>query len=161
MATPKVGADIESICGKCGDVWHVVVAKVGDKIARVQCKQCLGSHRHKPPEGSAAAAAIIRARAPGTRTTAPRKAAAPPPEPGPRVAADPSRPPRPYRATETWRQGDRIQHPTFGAGVVESDAGPGKIHVWFPGGRRILAQAKADSTLSTPPPRKPNDDDAG
>ena len=25
--TPAVGADIESICRKCGDVWHVVVAK--------------------------------------------------------------------------------------------------------------------------------------
>ena len=28
--TPAVGADIESLCSKCGDVWHVVVAKVGD-----------------------------------------------------------------------------------------------------------------------------------
>ena len=35
-----VGKDIESICGKCGDVWHVVVAKMGEQIAKVQCKQC-------------------------------------------------------------------------------------------------------------------------
>ena len=36
----KVGADVEALCGKCGDVWHVVVAKVGDRVAKVQCKQC-------------------------------------------------------------------------------------------------------------------------
>ena len=35
-----VGADVESLCSKCGDVWHVVVAKVGDQIVRV-----LESHR--------------------------------------------------------------------------------------------------------------------
>ena len=43
-----VGQDIESICNKCGDVWHVVVAKVGDKIAKVQCKECNGYHRYRP-----------------------------------------------------------------------------------------------------------------
>ena len=31
----KVGQDIESICGKCGDVWHVVVAMNGTAIAKV------------------------------------------------------------------------------------------------------------------------------
>src|SRR5678815_1711262 len=36
-----VGADVEALCSKCGDVWHVVVAKVGERIVKVQCKQCL------------------------------------------------------------------------------------------------------------------------
>ena len=52
--TPPVGADVESLCAKCGDVWHVVVAKVGDRIARVQCKQCGAPHRLKPPGGPVA-----------------------------------------------------------------------------------------------------------
>src|SRR5665647_995831 len=42
-----VGADVESLCSKCGDVWHVVVAKDGDKIVKVQCKQCSGYHRYR------------------------------------------------------------------------------------------------------------------
>ena len=42
--TPAVGADIESLCSKCGDVWHVVVAKVGEEIVRVICKM---SYRKK------------------------------------------------------------------------------------------------------------------
>ena len=33
--TARVGADIEALCSKCGDVWHVVVAMVGPEIVRV------------------------------------------------------------------------------------------------------------------------------
>ena len=50
-----VGADVESLCSKCGDVWHVVVAKDGDKIVKVQCKQCSGYHRYRSPHGAPAA----------------------------------------------------------------------------------------------------------
>src|SRR5262249_56275409 len=81
--TAPVGADIESICSKCGDVWHVVVAKVGEKIAKVQCKQCNGLHRYKPPGGPVAAPR-------GASTPKARKPPAPPP--APLVAADAGRP---------------------------------------------------------------------
>src|SRR4026209_315429 len=47
-----VGADVEALCSKCGDVWHVVVAKVGEQIVKVQCKQCGGYHRYKSPHGA-------------------------------------------------------------------------------------------------------------
>ena len=47
-----VGADVEALCSKCGDVWHVVVAKVGAQIVKVQCKQCGGYHRYKSPHGA-------------------------------------------------------------------------------------------------------------
>ncbi|MBL0215562.1 MAG: hypothetical protein IPQ07_16970 [Myxococcales bacterium] len=49
-----VGADVEALCSKCGDVWHVVVAKVGERIVKVQCKQCSGYHRYKSPHGAPA-----------------------------------------------------------------------------------------------------------
>ena len=49
-----VGADIESICSKCGDVWHVVVAKVGETVVKVQCKECGGYHRYRTAGGKAA-----------------------------------------------------------------------------------------------------------
>ena len=53
--TPAVGADIESLCSKCGDVWHVVVAKVGEEIVRVICKECGGQHRYRNPKAPAGA----------------------------------------------------------------------------------------------------------
>jgi len=136
-----VGADIESLCSKCGDVWHVVVAKVGDRIAKVQCKQCQGTHRHRPLGGKPAPAKprpAVRARRAGAAKAAVAE---------PTVVADPSRPVRRYSPSESYEAGDRIQHFKFGQGVVEGSAGPGKVQVHFPGGRRILAQAKTASTL--------------
>jgi hypothetical protein len=157
VSTAAVGADIESICSTCGDVWHVVVAKVGDKIAKVQCKQCGKLHRHKPPGEAGASASSSGGGASSSktssRTTKPRVAvAAPKPPDEPLVAADQSRPVRTYKASDTFSPGDRVQHPTFGTGVVELSPGPGKIQVFFPDGRRILAQAKAVSTLERPTP---------
>jgi hypothetical protein len=146
------GADVESICTKCGDVWHVVVAKVGDKIAKVQCKQCHGFHRYKPPPGKeplrplkAAAAAPKAPRAPSAKGK--KKPAAPEP---PAVAADLSKPVRKYSPMESYTPGERVSHTTFGAGVVEGSPGTGKVQVAFPGGRRILASAKAAPTLGKP-----------
>ena len=50
---------------------------------------------------------------------------------------------RGYAPGEAYTPGDRINHPSFGLGVVESSPGPGKMQVFFPGGRRVLAQIKA------------------
>jgi len=138
-----VGADIESICTKCGDVWHVVVAKVGEKIAKVQCKQCSGLHRYKPPGGVEAAPKKARATAVGgaPKKTRAAKVAAP------SVAPEMSRPLRSYRPAERYEPGDRVEHVQFGMGVVESSPGPGKMQVFFPEGRRVLVQGRDASKL--------------
>ena len=154
-----VGADIESICSKCGDVWHVVVAKVGEQIAKVQCKQCGGYHRFRPLGGGSGKTK--------TSTTTTRRAPAAKKEPTlrisePLVEADTSRPPRPYSVRELYKPGERIDHPTFGHGVVELIPEPGKMQVFFAEGRRVLATARPENTLSRPrggfgPPRDGND----
>ena len=141
-----VGADVEALCAKCGDVWHVVVAKVGVQIVKVQCKQCGGYHRYKSPHG-----ATKEAKLPATNR--------PPKEPRasrdpverfekPAVAADLSKPSRPYRASEKFVVGDRIEHPSFGQGVIEISE-PGKITVFFATGRRVLVQAKDGGSPGT------------
>ena len=157
MSLP-VGSDIESICGKCGDVWHVVEAKVGDKIARVVCKQCGGRHRYKPPEGKASANDVAggtkvakEKKPPSARKTAAAKAAKAAAEAS--IEADMSKPPRVYKPSDTYAPGERMTHPSFGTGIVEMLPGPGKVQVFFPGGRRVLAIAKAASTLGKPVPR--------
>jgi hypothetical protein len=146
----SAGSDVESICGKCGDNMHVVVAMVGSTIAKVQCKMCGGLHKYRPPGGKAAPRAGSK-----TRKTAgsgrPRKAA-PPAEPvGPTVEPDYKRDIRTYRANEHFEVADRIQHPTFGLGVVE-ESEAGKITIWFPNGRKKLAQAAPPPKLERPPP---------
>lgn len=148
--TAAVGADVEALCSKCGDVWHVVVAKVGEQIVKVQCKQCGGYHRYKSPHG-----APTEKRQPSLANPRPPRAAKAPVErfEKPAVTADLSRPVRPYRASEHFEVGERIEHPSFGQGVVEI-AEPGKITVFFASGRRVLAQAKGAPTgkLERPKP---------
>lgn len=143
-----VGADIAALCSKCGDVWHVVVAKVGEEIVKVQCKECGGYHRYRNPAGKAApkrSASPGRAREP--RAVVERFEA-------PAVAADLSRPPRSYRVSEKYEVGDRLEHPTFGTGTVEVVDGQ-KITVFFASGRKVLVHAKGDAGnggLSRPKP---------
>lgn len=148
--TARTGADVEALCAKCGDVWHVVVAKVGEQIVKVQCKQCGGYHRYKSPHGAPAAKKL-----PSSAT--PRVAREPraPVErfEKPAVAADLTKSVRPYRASDKYEVAERVEHPSFGQGVVEV-AEPGKITVFFASGRRVLAQSRegAASSLSRPKP---------
>jgi hypothetical protein len=138
-----VGADVEALCSKCGDVWHVVVAKVGAQIVKVQCKQCGGYHRYKSPHGAPKEVRQPSMFAP----KAPRATAASSPKAPverfekPAVAADLSKPPRPYRASERFEVGERVEHPSFGQGVVETSE-PGKVTLFFASGRRVLVQSK-------------------
>ena len=50
-------------------------------------------------------------------------------------------------STALFQIGERIQHPTFGEGVVEARPDPGKMTVFFKSGRKVLVQAK-----EPPPP---------
>ena len=147
MATPNVGEDIEGICGRCGQTWHVVMAKVGDRVVKVVCKRCGTHHTHR---GSGASEEPAGRRPPGGRSLSRRrKRPAPAPEPAP-ATFDPSKPPRPYSAQGSFAAGERVIHPTFGTGVVSGTPGPGKVAIVFPAGSRVMACAKAVSTLARP-----------
>lgn len=141
--TAGVGADVEALCSKCGDVWHVVVAKVGAQIVKVQCKQCGGYHRYKSPHGAPPEKKqpSMFGPKPARPTAASTKAPVERFE-KPAVAADLAKPVRPYRASEKFEVGERVEHPSFGQGVIETSE-PGKITVFFATGRRVLVQAKA------------------
>ena len=148
---PAVGQDIEALCGRCGQVWHVVMAMMGDRIAKVVCKRCGGHHRYRtenetpvdPPAGGARE---------GRRTGPPRRplraSASRTPQPLP--SFDPNKPPRTYTAKDAYDAGDRVTHPTFGTGIVTDAPAPGRVEVAFPAGPRVLACAKSASTLARP-----------
>lgn len=150
----KTAADVESICSKCGDVWHVVVAKVGDQIAKVQCKECGAYHRYRPPGAKKKSTATPRKRSSSTggRKSAKSKSTAKAPEAaGPEIEPDMSRPVREYGASQSYEPADRVEHVKFGLGVVEN-VGDGKMQVYFPSGRRVLAQGRRTRKLSRPAP---------
>ena len=116
-----------------------MVAKVGESIVKVQCKQCGGYHRFKSPHGAPAEKKLPATNRPPKEPRASRD----PVErfEKPAVSADLSKPQRTYRASEKFEVGERIDHPSFGQGVVEISE-PGKITVFFASGRRVLVQAK-------------------
>jgi hypothetical protein len=151
MATPAVGEDIEALCGRCGQVWHVVMAKMGDRIAKVVCKRCGGHHRYRTDDDSSSGDSEGErggARRPAVARRSRPQAALAPAVVIPEV--DPSKPVRPYAASAAYLPGERVAHPTFGSGVVTTLPGPGKVEIAFPAGVRVLACAKAASTLARP-----------
>ena len=148
MATPGVGEDIEDICTRCGDTWHVVMAKVGDRVAKVVCKLCGSQHNYRGDQQPAASSGSSGSS--WGRSRKRRVTKANPTTPALTVVFDPSKPPRPYTPKEGFLPGERVTHVTFGVGVVSASPGPGKVEVHFPGGVRTLACAKVASTLERP-----------
>jgi ribosomal protein S27AE len=151
MASPGVGEDIEDVCSRCGDTWHVVMARLGERIAKVVCKRCGSQHNYRGENGVPEAAAG----AGGGNSTFGRRFNKRRPRrgdstPTPTPTFDPNQPPRSYNAREGYLPGERVVHPTFGTGVVAGVPGAGKIEVVFPAGARTLACAKVESTLSRP-----------
>ena len=131
----EVGNDVEALCKVCGDVWHVIVAKVGEKITKVECKQCGKQHRFKPT-GDAPLANLQATR----RKVSVKRAVS-----KPALAAgvfDPNKPARAYSMRERFAVGEQIRHKKFGDGVVgavEDD----KIHVRFGSDTKVLRHARA------------------
>ncbi|MBN2573330.1 MAG: hypothetical protein JXP73_02080 [Deltaproteobacteria bacterium] len=145
MATPGVGEDIEDVCTRCGDTWHVVMAKLGDRVAKVVCKLCGSQHNYRSEKNTpvVAASAWTRPR----RRRFDRAKATPPASV---TAFDPSKPPRGYSPKDSYLPGERLIHATFGVGVVASIPGPGKVDVQFAAGMRTMACAKATARLERP-----------
>jgi predicted nucleic acid-binding Zn ribbon protein len=131
----RVGSDLEAVCKKCGDVWHVVIAMADSQIAKVECRECGARHRYRGVKGEIGAVrGKPAARATSSRTRSGEKKQV--------VEADESRPRRDFSMTDTYQVGDRLLHASFGEGVVQEVAGPAKIVVLFEVGPKTLVQGR-------------------
>ncbi len=114
------------------DLNHIVVAMKADKIAKVQCLTCEKEHLYRAPKG----------------LKAPKKASAPKVDHSAShsieleweklmhshkdVAL------KPYGLKKAFDLGDKIQHPTFGDGIIGKLIYPNKIEVVFRHDVKIL-----------------------
>jgi hypothetical protein len=121
----KVGADIESWCGRCGEsTTHSIVAMVGKEPKQVLCQVCGSRHTHRttparrPTSGGAAAGTEgdDRPRAPADPEA--RRKAEELRALGAEVAAAPKV--RAFDPRERYKAGEIISHPEFGRGKVEN-----------------------------------------
>jgi hypothetical protein len=113
---PQVGGDVETRCGKCKDAReHVIVAVNPDgTIARVQCRTCSSNHIYREK--------ATRTASSRSTTRGSRKDSA--------SVAENNGPLRAYSMQEKYSEGDRVEHPKFGLGVV-LEVRAGKIDVKF------------------------------
>lgn len=141
--TLKTGGDIDAFCSKCDlDLAHVIIAMVGDKPVRVQCKTCRTEHayRGKKSDSRPKSAAAKTPRAPRGAAAAASRA----------VVSwekslegkDLARAKR-YKPQVVYELDDVVDHPTFRFGVVTKMLSDGKIEVAFESGMKTLVHARA------------------
>lgn len=137
---PKAGSDIDAYCSKCDlDLAHVIIAMIGDRVVKVQCKTCRSPHayRGKQSVDGRSKSAPKRMGGGGGRSSTPRvsdfdKAM---------VGKDLSRARR-YKPSITFVAGDVVDHPTFRFGVVTRLLSDSKIEVLFEVGPKTLVHAR-------------------
>ena len=147
-----VAKDIEAVCSKCGESWHVIVAVSDGKIAQVQCKSCGGYHKYRPiatdrmslkrnTKTAIAASTVEGSPLPKSKSTKSSKSSEP--KAVTRLVSANARPVRPYSIKSVdYQLGDRIEHVKFGAGIVDEFPAPGKMYVTFAHERVLLVYGK-------------------
>jgi hypothetical protein len=112
-----VADEVESWCGKCGEMrTSTIAAMVGAEPVQVVCTVCGSKYRYRPepPVKRGAAPAVRPARTPHTedpKEKEKREFAA---------SLQSAEKVRPYSQTERYKAGEVIQHAEFGRGRVES-----------------------------------------
>ncbi len=134
---PRVGKDIVSYCKSCKmDLVHTVVALDGEKVVRVLCRTCNKEHAFRTP-------AELRA-SPKKRVSAKR---ALPPE----VKSTPHEwekamdrmtgtPAKAYTLEGCFEAGEKVDHRTFGLGIIKRLIPPDKMEVLFEQGLKVLVR---------------------
>lgn len=137
MTKPQLAKDIICYCTSCKmDLVHTITAMDGERIRRVLCRSCKKEHAFRlPPD----------LRSPGKRNTS-RKA-------GPAKVSSSLHEwetemerlrdlrPKRYTLDGHFETGEKVDHPTFGMGVVKRTFSSDKMDVLFQGGIKLLVRA--------------------
>ena len=126
----RVGDDVETYCGRCkAERTHVVASMSTAALpAEVICRTCNSQHRFRRPAD--AAKPKREPRASSSESSARRR----PEREAPPLSA------RAYSPSESYAEGEWVEHKTHGFGKVKAVRG-GKIDVSFDTGARTLLHA--------------------
>lgn len=128
----RVGDDLETYCGRCkADRTHLIASmSTAATPAEVICRTCNSQHRYRRPADASKPTRAPRAgSAEGTTHRTSRAVRETPP-----LTA------RTYSTTESFAEGEWIEHKTHGIGKIKAVRG-GKIDVAFDSGLRTLLHA--------------------
>ncbi len=137
MADSNVAQEVLAYCTKCRmDLNHIIVAMQGDRISKVQCRTCNGFHMYRAPKG------VTVAKPKKTRTTAAVEKRTVESEWERLMKERASQPAKTYSPQTAFKQGDKINHATFGDGVVEKLIHPNKMEIVFRSEIKLLIRAQ-------------------
>lgn len=135
----SAGDFIEARCTRCRVVTnHTIIAMVGSAPVRVRCNTCDGDHNYRSPKvKQAPAERPVKARQPGAARKP--KAVQQDEEQWQEFAAQSHAGQAvPYRMDSSFKKGEVVSHPTFGAGLVVEVLPPNKVEILFEAGRKLL-----------------------
>lgn len=133
-ATGEVGGDILSFCTSCKmDLNHVIVAIQGDRVKKVECRTCKKVHAYRIPKGAKSPTASK-----GRVDKKAQQAVAVELEWKKIMDEKSSQPSISYTTKSKLNLGDKIDHPSFGEGVVEKMIYPNKVAVLFQSDIKVL-----------------------
>lgn len=137
MSKLSAGKDVDSYCTKCKlDLGHLIVAMVGDKIAKVKCNTCGGTHNYRAANIQKPAVAAKKEMTPKT----PKEIGKPPEVLWQERISKARGGEIPYGMGKAFKVGDLISHDLFGKGVVLQIASK-KCSAIFVDKERIMVSA--------------------
>ncbi len=130
----QVGEDVVAYCTNCKeDRDHEIVTLVGEKIKKVLCKTCEKEHVYKVPKGDKASAKKK------TVAKAKKKKVSSPVEEW-EIAMEQAKDAtiKAYAMDGSFGEGEKIDHNTFGQGLVIRLISPNKMEVLFKEGSKFM-----------------------
>ncbi|MBU0729480.1 MAG: hypothetical protein KKE17_07465 [Proteobacteria bacterium] len=153
MATTTInaGEEIDSGCLKCKTLTnHTIIAKVEEKIIKVQCNVCGGRHNYRPAEPATTKKKSDSAKGPASKTPTSRSIKTANDNYSKILKGRSIDQAIPYTMTSLFDTNDLVNHPTFGLGIVTATISPNKIELTFNEGPKIfICQLKTLAQLST------------
>ncbi len=155
----NTGDEVDSYCGQCKlERVHNVVALVDGKVAKVSCRMCGSQHKYKPinpepkkaaPRAAGRGGATNKKSASGTRRAASAKSREDQWEAA--MAGKDQANSKVYSMAGSFEEGEVIEHPKFGLGLVSGVEAGGKMNVLFKEGPKRLICAPARSLAESAP----------
>ena len=138
------GSPIEANCTNCKiDTEHVVLEMAGLQVRSVRCKKCQQEDTYRAPRDKAKAALMEYSKKKNTTQktrTRTRKTAPPAPEVVFAQLMDglDTESAVPYNIKNQLEEGELIDHPKFGIGIVTARTDNNKAKVVFESGERVM-----------------------
>lgn len=140
-AGSAVGKEAIAYCTSCKmDLNHVIVAMKGDRIAKVQCFTCKKEHVYRVPKGVNEPQAKPKTKRASKKDAGSEEVTSTSIEAEweKLMAAHKEAPFKPYSTKGLFILGDKLNHPTFGEGIVGKLIYPNKLEVIFRNEIKVL-----------------------